>query len=789
MGRDKSEFEPCWELLKGALTDIHNKDATQLSFENLYRASYKIVLHRKGQQLYDNVKSFEEAWFRNHILPGVVNLITGNLINVALQNSPGMSAHERRETGERFLRGIRTTWEDHNTSMNMVADILMYLERTYTADAKLPSIFATTIGLFRDYLLRNYVAGDYALDEPLTVFDLVTAVILDLINMERDGDIIDRNLVRQITIMLESLYETDEELDHTKLYLTEFEPRFLDASRSFYQNECEKLLRDGNASSWLRHTQRRLREEQDRCDTTLSVVTAEKIASVVDQELISARLSDFLAMEGTGIKSMIDNDRYEDLAILYQLISRVDKTKAALRASLQTRVMELGLEIENTIKNTDFSVPATAPGAGADEDAEGGDKAKTQTLNPAAQATAAAIKWVEDVLQLKDKFDKLSSVCFNDDLILQTAVTKSFTEFINMFTRSSEFVSLFIDDSLKRGVRGRSDEDIETVLQKAIVLIRYLSDRDLFERYYQKHLGRRLLHNKSEMHVEKELVRRMRAELGNSFTIRFEGMFKDIELSKDLTESYRDHVRSLGETAADTARVELSIHVLTTNNWPPDILGRPTVTTQQDSEPLPECNFPPTIKRLQDSFYNYYQRDRSGRVLTWLGTAGTADVKCIFPKIPGKESGPLSKERRYEINVSTYGMIVLELFNDLAEGKSLTTEEIQQKTNIPMPDLQRTLASLSVPPKSRVLAKDPLTKSVKPTDKFSFNSSFVSKTIKIKAPVVNSTSRVEDAQERKETERKNEETRAYVIDAALVRIMKSVLSLPRFSFRCNFPCG
>jgi cullin 3 len=73
-----------------------------------------------------------------------------------------------------------------------------------------------------------------------------------------------------------------------------------------------------------------------------------------------------------------------------------------------------------------------------------------------------------------------------------------------------------------------------------------------------------------------------------------------------------------------------------------------------------------------------------------------------------------------------------------------------------------------------VLAKEPLSKSVKQTDKFSFNAQFISKTIKIKAPVISSTSKVEGDDERKETERKNDQTRAHVVDAAIVRIMKSV---------------
>ncbi|EAQ92901.1 hypothetical protein CHGG_01136 [Chaetomium globosum CBS 148.51] len=761
MSKDNDEYTQCLEVLKEALTDIHNKNATQLSFENLYRASYKIVLRKKGELLYNSVKTFEEQWFRHHVLPPIAELVSGNLISIALLQMPGSSAHERRQTGERFLRGIRDTWEDHNTSMNMVADILMYLERTYVSESRRPSIFAATIGLFRDHILRNSLGeASEQLDQPFMIFDILNAVVLDLVNMERDGDIIDRNLLRQITSMLEALYETDEELENAKLYLTVFEPRFLNASKIFYKNECEKLLREGDASSWLRHTQRRLHEEQDRCDTSLSILTTDKIASVVEQELIVAKLNDFLAMEGSGMKVMIDNDRHEDLSILYQLICRVDKTKSALKAILQSRVMELGLEIEQSLKNTDFSV--AVPGAETEDAAEGEEKTKAQPLSAAAQQTAAAIRWVDEVLRLKDKFDNLSKVCFSEDLVLQSAVTKSFSEFINMFTRSSEFVSLFIDDSLKRGLKGKAGENIEAVLEKAIVLIRYLADRDLFERYHQKHLARRLLHNKSEMHIEKELVRRMRGELGNHFTLKFEGMFKDMELSKDLLENYRDHARTVG--GADTKKTDLGIHVLTTNNWPPEVMGRGGA---QEDGARGDCIFPPAIERLQESFSHYYLKDRNGRVLTWIASAGTADIKCVFPKVPGKTSGPLSKDRRYELSVSTYGMIVLDLFNDIGDD-GLSFEDIQAKTNIPTQDLIRTLGSLSIPPRSRVLTKEPMSKNVKTTDKFAFNAQFVSKTIKIKAPVISSTSKVEDSDQRKETERKNDQTRAHVVDAAIL---------------------
>ncbi|KAK1833769.1 Cullin-domain-containing protein [Podospora conica] len=765
--REATEFEPNWDLIRDALVGIHTKNQTELSFELLYRASYKIVLKKKGALLYERVKEFEETWFRDHIMPCIAHLITPNLIRVALFQAPGTSTHERRQTAEQFLRGVRDAYVDHNLSMNMIADVLMYLDRAYTSETKQPSVFTATIGLFRDHVLRGCINNGTEPSDK-TIFDIINAVVLDMINLERDGDIIDRQLVRRITAMLEDLYETDDEMDDQKLYLRVFEPAYLDASTTYYRAECEKLVREADASTWLRHTQRRLAEEQDRCETTVSLLTSGSIARVVEAELIKARLNDFLAMDGSGIKAMIDNDRIDDLTILYDLVARVDETLEPLKIALQSRVLDLGFEIEKTLKTVDFSARAAASGADGEEVPAGADKTKAQPLPAAAQQTAAAIRWVDDVLMLKEKFDTLWSRCFREDLVLQSVITKSFSTFINVFARCSEFVSLFIDDNLKRGARTKTDGEVDVVLDKAITLLRYITDRDMFERYYQKHLARRLLHNKSDMDIEKDMVSRMKSEMGNHFTSKFEGMFKDMEASKDLGEGYKEHAQQVRD--ADTHKVEFGIHLLTTNHWPPEVMGRSAALLDEGTKG--ECIYPPTIKRLQDSFLRYYLKNRSGRVITWVSTAGNADIRCIFPKVPGKETGPLSKERRYDLNVNTYGMIVLMLFNDLPEGESLSFEEIQEKTNISGPDLIRTLASISIAPKSRVLAKEPASKSIKPTDRFSYNAQFVSKTTKIKAPTIASLSRVEADEERKETEIKNDQTRSHVVDAAIVRIMK-----------------
>ncbi|CAK7226564.1 hypothetical protein SCUCBS95973_006242 [Sporothrix curviconia] len=802
------DFEENWGLIRDALNDIHNQNAGKLSFEQLYRASYKSVLKKRGEDLYNRVKGFEEQYFAERVISLIWPLVTQGLVSVSLHSSgsANTTSHSRREMGERLLRGLKETWERHNTSMNMAADVLMYLDRD-AQDSNRPFIYATTIGLYRDHILKaplppsiwNSASDQFktagfggdgahgsngtAVRHP-TIYTTLSSVLLDQINMDRDGEIVDRPLLRSCVAMLEALYETDEEQEDDKLYLTLFEPEFIEATEKYYRKECVRLLNEGDTRAWLRQTRRRLQEEQDRCGHTVSQETMHKAARVLDQELIAKHLTEFLLMEGSGLKAMISNDRYEDLEILYDLVSRVENKQLVFRQQLQENIISLGVEIEKSLHETDFSVAGEAP------------------LSASAQQTAAAIKWVNDILDLKEKFDRLWRDCFHKNLAVQSAILSSFTELFRLCVRSAEYVSLFIDDYFKRGLRGKSDAEIDEALDKATVMVQHVTEKDMLERYYQKHLARRLLHNKSENpEAEKLMISRMQSELGKAFTGKFEGMFKDMATSEELTRDYASYVQNLGGEAggisapaandvdgddgageddglgADAARIDLAVNILTSNNWPPEIMGRSSqLEDRRSSSDAPtNCNYPPEIMRLQQSFLKFYLRNRSGRVLSWVGSAGSADIRCVFPRIAGHDKGPLSRERRYELNAPTHGMIVLLLFNNLPAGEedsALSFQEIQGRTNIPVADLTRTLASLSIPPKCRVLTKTPLTKSIKPTDTFAFNAQFVSKALKIKVPVIHALSKVEGEDERRATEEKNNQTRSHTIDAAVVRIMK-----------------
>ena len=76
-------------------------------------------------------------------------------------------------------------------------------------------------------------------------------------------------------------------------------------------------------------------------------------------------------------------------------------------------------------------------------------------------------------------------------------ISSDFEYFLNLNQKSPEYLSLFIDDKLKKGVKGMTEQDIELVLDKTMVLFRFLQEKDMFERYYKQHLAKRLLLNKS----------------------------------------------------------------------------------------------------------------------------------------------------------------------------------------------------------------------------------------------------------------------------------------------------
>ena len=69
---------------------------------------------------------------------------------------------------------------------------------------------------------------------------------------------------------------------------------------------------------------------------------------------------------------------------------------------------------------------------------------------------------------------------------------------------------------------------MESILDKAMVLFRFMQEKDVFERYYKQHLARRLLTNKSVSDdSEKNMISKLKVSPGGYRPLLFHRKLKD----------------------------------------------------------------------------------------------------------------------------------------------------------------------------------------------------------------------------------------------------------------------
>lgn len=86
---------------------------------------------------------------------------------------------------------------------------------------------------------------------------------------------------------------------------------------------------------------------------------------------------------------------------------------------------------------------------------------------------------------------------------------------------------------------------MDAVLDKTITVFRFLTEKDVFERYYKNHLAKRLLLGRSVSDdAERGMLAKLKVECGYQFTQKLEGMFHDMKLSADAMDAYKTHLEN-----------------------------------------------------------------------------------------------------------------------------------------------------------------------------------------------------------------------------------------------------
>jgi cullin 3 len=144
----------------------------------------------------------------------------------------------------------------------------------------------------------------------------------------------------------------------------------------------------------------RFQEEDRRTHHYLSSQTALPLLKILKDNLLTPHLPNVISKADSGLATMVDNNNFEDLSRLFKLCSMVPTGLHSIKSALKDSIVLRGKVInEGSISEEDVDEENDA------REIEGRKyKGKGKVRSPSTGVQPAML-WVQDVLDLKDKFD------------------------------------------------------------------------------------------------------------------------------------------------------------------------------------------------------------------------------------------------------------------------------------------------------------------------------------------------------------------------------------------------
>ena len=460
----KDQAEEIWRSLEKCISQIFDFQAFKLSFEELYRKAYDLVIHKYGELLYNGVGES----FKGQSL----------LIFSQLQN----------ETPQLLFENFFRSWTDYKSAINMIKDILMYMDKNYVMSKSLMPVYELGVSAFRNYVILN--PG---------ISERVTEWILENIQKDRNMQMMSID-----KILLKNVIGTLAEVSKDKgVYVSLFENPFIEQSRVFFTREAMEMIGSYSCPEFLKNVEKRLKEERERVEALMDPRTEVLVLRVVDECFIKSHARTLAHMENSGCIRLMDNMQLEDLKRMFLLFSRIPDCLKEI-----SNCMSISIENElNTIISNEHSPNHK--------------------------------QLITDILQLRDKYDTIVSKAFQKDMKMQTIMKISFENCINRNKKVVISLTKYADILQKKEIKNLPDNEVDSIFSSIILLFRYINDKDMFESLYKEALAARLLENSSlSDESERLLIKKLKIECGSQYTSKMEGMILDTKMAKDLIKDY-----------------------------------------------------------------------------------------------------------------------------------------------------------------------------------------------------------------------------------------------------------
>jgi len=569
----------------------------------------------------------------------------------------------RDKTDIALMKELLHRWSNHKIYVKWMDRFFTYLDRYYVKLQSVEPLHNRGYSIFHQLVFEECKKD-------------TRAALLRVINLERQGEHIDQDLVKGVIEMF-----IDLGLGNANVYNTEFEEAFLPATSDYFVRQASGWLSEDSFPEYLRKAEAALTAEERRVTNYLHRSTQPKLKHVVIQALLAQPQSQLLEKE-TCVVYLLDNDKREDLARMHRMFSLVESGLAPISQAFRQYVTDRGSKIV--------------------------DERVDQVKQASKSEALGDPSFIQTLLDLHDLFKGIVQECFSQDSLFQKSLKEAFEVFINRDIGKYSFAALmssFCDRILKKSGERLSDDMIEVLLTKMVELFSFLSDKDLFAEIYRNQLSKRLLYETSASEdAEKSMIAKLKMKCGAQFTSKLEGMITDLSLAADFQKDFREHCDQLSEGKSALGGIDFNVTVLTTGFWP--------------SYQVQDANLCPEMQKAIQVFHNFYNGRTQHRRLQWIHSLGQATIAAKL------------NNRRHDLIVNSYQALILLLFTK-DESHDLTF--IQNATGLDAALTKKLLATLSIS-KYKILSKTGDAKTIEDDATFTSNDGFQCPHRKIKIP-------------------------------------------------------
>ena len=188
-----------WNSLDAAIDGIYARKEAELKFEEVYRFGYHLVIKKHGHLAYSGVESKIQKY---------LIIKASELSDIPPEN---------------LLNELMKVWNDHKMVSQTIQDVMLYVDRTFVVQQNKLPVFKNALRLFREIIIHHN-----------QIRERFSENILENILNERNSQIIDRHLIKDLLIMLQ-----DISISGINAYEEEFECKFLATTKEFYRQESQ----------------------------------------------------------------------------------------------------------------------------------------------------------------------------------------------------------------------------------------------------------------------------------------------------------------------------------------------------------------------------------------------------------------------------------------------------------------------------------------------------------------------------------------------------------------------